>query len=103
MKSLFGGHAIYVGGRIVMITRKKDRFPEDNGVWIAVSEEYHESLKNEFPQLRKIKLLGSASWRWQVIPEELDNFETSVLHLCSLIVAGDKRIGKVTKGSKKQK
>ena len=67
----------------------------DNGVWLATTEEHHESLCREFPNMRSITVLGKAVTGWQVLPADAPDFEEAALHACELIVAGDPRIGKV--------
>jgi hypothetical protein len=103
IKPMFGCHALYIGEAIVLITRKKNSHFEDNGVWVATTHEHHESLRNELPLLRNIKLLGGPKSNWQNIPFDADDFEESVLKVCSLIRKRDKRIGKIPKPRKQQK
>ena len=103
VKPMFGCHALYIGEAIVLITRKKDSHLEDNGVWVATTHEHHESLRKEFPSLRNIILLGGPKSNWQNIPANADDFEESVLKVCTLIRKRDKRIGKVPKPRKRKK
>ena len=61
VRRLFSGFGIYVGDKIVLMLRDRPQFPQDNGVWIVLSEETDPrdaSLRKEFPSLRKIGLLG---------------------------------------------
>ena len=67
----------------------------DNGVWLATTEEHHESLRREFPNMRSIQVLGKAVTGWQVLPVDAPDFEEAALRACELIVARDPRIGKV--------
>lgn len=92
---MFGCLAVYVGEKIVVILRDKSTKTEDNGVWLATSEEYHESLRREFPHMRSIGVLGKKVTGWQVLPAEAPEFEEAALHACDLILGGDPRIGKV--------
>jgi hypothetical protein len=92
---MFGCLAIYVGEKIVLILRDKPSDPSDNGVWLATTHEHHDSLRNEFPSMRSIQLLGKKITGWQVIPADSKNFEADALRACELVLADDPRIGKV--------
>jgi hypothetical protein len=103
VKPMFGCHAIYLAEKIVLITRNKPGHPEDNGVWIATTPEHHESLRKDFPSMRRIFLLGNVETSWQNLPAESDDFEESVLKACAFIRKGDPRIGKIPKPRKRKK
>lgn len=96
-KPMFGAHAVYVGEKIVLILRQKDNNQEDNGVWLATIPENHSSLLKTFPSMRSIKLFGPGSTGWQILPEDADDFEESVITACILIKKNDPRIGKIPK------
>ena len=49
-RSMFGCLAVYVGDKIVLILRDKRDGDADNGVWLATTEEHHESLRRDFPE-----------------------------------------------------
>lgn len=104
VKAMFGAHGIYVGEKIMLITRNKDAHNADNGVWVATGPEYHASLKKEFPSMRSIHLLnnGTGETNWQNIPFDADGFESAVEHVCELILKNDPRIGRVPKARKKK-
>ncbi len=93
--SMFGCLAVYVKNKIVLILRDKVDNTEDNGVWLATTDEHHESLRREFPSMRSIQVFGSGTTGWQVLPAEHEDFEQAALRACELIVAGDPRIGKI--------
>lgn len=95
VRPMFGCHAIYLGEKMVLITRKRENDGHDNGVWIATAIEHHASLKEVFPSMRPIRLFGTKPSAWQNIPEEADDFEESVLTACDLILKNDPRIGKI--------
>jgi len=78
-----------------LILRDKKEHPTDNGVWLATTQDHHESLQREFPNLRSIQLLGKRVTGWQVLPADAADFEEASLRACELIVAGDPRIGKL--------
>ena len=48
-RSMFGCLAIYVQDKIVLILRDKREQTADNGVWLATTEEHHQSLRWELP------------------------------------------------------
>jgi hypothetical protein len=94
-RSMFGCLAVYVEDKIVLILRDKRDEMEDNGVWLATTEEHHQSLRREFPNMRSIRLFGREVTGWQVLPADSQDFEEAVLRACDLVLAGDPRIGKV--------
>ncbi len=96
-KPMFGCTAVYVGERIVLILRKKEDFTSDNGVWLATTGEHHASLAKIFPKMRSLALFGPGPTGWQILPEDADDFEESVVLACELILKNDQRIGKVPK------
>jgi hypothetical protein len=92
---MFGCLAIYVKDKIVLILRDKPESTADNGVWLATTQEHHESLRREFPNMRSIQVLGKPVTGWQVLPADAPDFEQVALRACELVLAGDLRIGKV--------
>jgi hypothetical protein len=94
-RSMFGCLAIYVQDKIVFILRDKRDQTADNGVWLATTEEHHQSLRREFPNMRSIQVLGKKVTGWQVLPADAQDFEEAALRACELVLAGDPRIGKV--------
>ena len=101
-RPMFGCLAVYIQDKIVLILRNKDKKNKDkrdqtadNGVWLATTEEHHKSLKQDFPNMRSIKVLGKIVTGWQVLPSDAPDFEEAALRACDLVLAGDPRIGKV--------
>jgi hypothetical protein len=94
---MFGCLAVYVKEKIVLILRDRSDHVDDNGVWLATSEEHHASLRREFPHLRSIRLFGKPVTHWQVLPAGAGDFEESAMHACELVLARDPRIGRVPK------
>jgi hypothetical protein len=94
-RSMFGCLAVYVGDKIVLILRDKPEPPADNGVWLATTQEHHQSLLRDFPHMRSIQVLGKKVTGWQVLPVDAPDFEEAALDACELIAARDPRIGKV--------
>ena len=87
--------AIYLDDKIVLILRDKPGHAADNGVWLATTEEHHASLRNDFPSMRSIGVLGKKITGWQVLPADAPDFEEAAIQACELVLAGDPRIGKV--------
>ncbi len=92
---MFGCLAVYIDDKIVLILRDKRHETGDNGMWLATTEEYHESLRREFPNMRSIQVFGKDVTGWQVLPADVPHFEEAALRACELIVARDPRIGKM--------
>jgi hypothetical protein len=105
VKPMFGAYAVYVGEKIVLVLRKHEEHEEANGVWLATKSEHHASLKKIFPSMRSIYLLsdGKAETEWQMLPLDADDFESSAIKACELILRGDERIGRIPKSRKKKK
>ncbi|MFZ0800126.1 MAG: hypothetical protein WCA13_07265 [Terriglobales bacterium] len=102
-RNMFGCLAIYDRDKIVLITRDKPGQSADNGVWLATTEEHHQSLRRDFPNMRSIKVLGKKVTGWQVLPADSDDFEEAALRACELVLAGDPRIGKIPEGRRTSK
>lgn len=96
-KPMFGAVGVYVSGKIVFILREREKSPADNGVWIATTEEHHESLLRDLPKIRSIKVFGPGPTGWQVIPMDDKDFERQVETACQLVLSNDVRIGKIPK------
>jgi hypothetical protein len=100
---MFGCLAVYVGPKIVLVLRDKPG-GKDNGVWLATTREHHESLREEFPNMRSIGVLGGGKETgWQILPADAPDFEEAVLRACELVIASDPQIGKVPKPKAKRK
>jgi hypothetical protein len=94
-RPMFGCLALYVQDKIVLILRDKPAHAADNGVWLATTQEHHDSLRAEFPNMRSIQVLGKKVTGWQVLPCDAPDFEAAALHACDLVLLRDPRIGKV--------
>lgn len=104
IKPMFGCHALYSGGKILLIVRKKEDHTDANGIWIATGKEHHESLGKELPSMGSVYILsdGKGETGWQMIHEDADDFEESAVRICDLIIKRDERIGKIPKSKKKK-
>jgi len=97
IKPMFGAFGIYRQNQILMILRKKEEHPYDNGMWLAIPKEHWANLKQEIKELRDIVMFGPGPTGWQVLAEDLSNFEELCLRICELIRKRDPRIGKTPK------
>jgi len=96
-RPMFGCTAVYVEDKIVVILRDKPEPAEDNGVWVATTVEHHASLREALPSMRSVSVLGSGVTGWQVLPQDDPGFEEEATQVARMILAGDRRIGKVPK------
>ena len=100
VRRMFSGFAVYLGDRIVCMLRDHQKSPQDNGVWLVLSETTDSadpSLRREFPSLRSIELLRGKIGHWLLIPSDSSSFEREALHACDLLLRGDKRFGRIPK------
>src|SRR5258707_78594 len=74
---MFGCLAVYVGEKIVLMLRNKATEMQDNGVWIATTEEHHASLRREVPKMRSIQLFGGKISGWQGLACDGPDLETA--------------------------
>lgn len=101
-KPMFGAFAVYINEKIVFILREKEQYQEDNGVWLATSQEHHNELKKILPNMRSIKIFGPGPTGWQILPEDSSDFEESVLRACQLVLSKDPKIGKIPQSKKRK-
>ena len=91
---------IYFDQKIVLIFRKTGKNPQHNGIWISTRREEHDSLKTEIPALTNFSLDEGIDTTWLLLSDGHEDFEIAAIQLCELVSRGDKRIGKVTPGSR---
>ena len=96
-RSMFSCLAVYVGEKIVFALRDRPTHTADNGVWLCTSEEHHESLRREFPNMRSIGVFRKPVTGWQILPANAPDFESTAMRACELVLARDPRIGRVPK------
>ncbi len=97
---MFSGFAVYNGDRLLMMLRDHLKSPRDNGIWLVLSESVDptdESLRQDFPSIRRIDLLRSKIGHWLLLPSDDAAFEQLALHACDLILRHDSRLGRVPK------
>jgi hypothetical protein len=100
VRRMFSGFAVYLGARLVCMLRDHPKSPQDNGVWLVLSESTNPTdprLHREFPSLRSIELLGDKIGHWLLIPSDGPGFEVEALHACDLLLRYDPRFGRIPK------
>jgi hypothetical protein len=100
VRRMFSGFAVYIGDRIVCMLRDHQKSPQDNGIWLVLSESVSptdKTLRIEFPSLRSIDLLGDKIGHWLLIPSDSAEFEREALHACDLLLRRDARLGRIPK------
>ena len=98
VRPMFSGFAVYVGEKIVLMLRDSPKHPEDNGVWLVFSESARLAdlkIRQDFPSLRSINLLGGKIAHWLLIPADSPTFESEALHACELLLKRDGRFGRI--------
>ena len=98
VRPMFSGFAVYVGEKIMLMLRDSLKQPKDNGVWLVFSEAANladPGLRQDFPSLRLIDLLGGKIGHWRLIPADSSTFESEALHACELLLKHDGRFGRI--------
>ena len=86
-KSMFGGMACYLHGRMMLILT--DRRPPWRGLLIATGRESHDSLRQTLPTLIVHPIIG----KWLYLAEDKPDFEERAGEIVDLILQDDPRIG----------
>ena len=98
VRRMFSGFAVYVGDRLVCMLREHRKSPQDNGVWLVLSDSIHPAdpdFRRQFPSLRSIDLLGGKIDHWLLIPSDSPGFEMEALRACDLLLHHDPRLGRI--------
>lgn len=99
IKSMFGFTHVYLADRLLCSLRDSSKQTGTNGLWLYTTTDQVESLAREFPGLSRRQLWRSGKNAWIVLASRLENFEEYAFRACELILRGDQRIGRVTRGS----
>lgn len=99
IKNAFGFTHVYVDELLLCSLRFSQKQPSTNGVWLYTTTADGESLAQEFPSLPKRQLWRSGKKAWVVLSVRHPDFEEYVFKACELMVAGDRRIGRLTRGN----
>lgn len=89
-KPMFGCLAYYLHGKLVLVT-SHDKEPW-RGLLMPTERECHESLLNQFPQLKRHPVLG----KWLYLAEGTEEFEETARALVGFIRDSDPRFGVIT-------
>lgn len=98
IKHAFGFTYVYLDDRLLCGLRDSKKQSGSNGIWLFTTVEYSESLILEFPQLSRRYLWRSGKNAWIILPSRLGEFEEYALKACELILDGDRRIGRLSRG-----
>lgn len=102
IKHTFGFIYIYLDGRLLLGLRDSTKHPNTNGVWLFTTVEHLDSLRREFSSLRGQYFWKSGNNGWVILASRLEGFEENALRACELILNGDRRIGRLTRGTSTQ-
>ena len=100
IKRMFGFTSVYLDEKLLFSLRDSVKNPGTNGMWLYTTTDHVESLAREFPQLPKRQLWRSGKNAWVVLASRLEDFEEYAFKACELILKGDQRIGRVTRGKR---
>jgi hypothetical protein len=97
---MFGFTSVYLAEKLLCSLRDSVKQPGSNGMWLYTTREHVDSLSREFPDLPKRQLWRSRSGNnaWIILASRLENFEEYAFKACELILRGDQRIGRITRG-----
>ena len=89
---------LYLGELILCGLRDTVKRPGSNGMWLFTSLDYVDQLGAEFPDLPKRYLWRSKDNAWVILPSKLEEFENYAFKACEMIINGDRRIGRLSRG-----
>jgi len=98
IKRMFGFTYVYLDDKLICALRDSVKRPGSNGVWLFTTTEHVESLGREFPDLSRRYHWRSGKNAWIVLASRLEQFEEYAYKACELMLNGDRRIGRVTRG-----
>ncbi len=97
-KSMFGGLAVYLFGRLMMLLvepTKSGRW-KWHGVLVCTDREHHASIQAEFPALTPHDFLR----KWMFVDSTHDDFESTMEAIAKRVVRNDPRFGILPKSPK---
>ena len=98
IKRVFGFTYLYLGERLLCALRDNKKQTGSNGMWLFTTTEHLESLGAEFPELSRRYHWRSGKNAWLILPSKVGEFEEYAFKACSLILNGDRRIGRISRG-----
>jgi hypothetical protein len=99
IKRMFGFTHVYLEDKLLLSLRDSPKQTGTNGIWLYTTMEHLESLAQEFPYLPKRQLWRSKKNAWIILASRLGDFEEYAFKACELILNGDKRIGRISRGT----
>lgn len=102
IKPMFGAFGLYREHKILMILRQKGKNDKGDGMWVAVDDGHRDSIRADIPELRDLELFGEGPSHWQILSDELENFEEVAIQICEMIKKRDVRIGRTPKARMKK-
>jgi hypothetical protein len=99
-KRMFGFTHVYLDEKLLLSLRDSVKQPQYNGVWLYTQAEHIESLRKDFPLPRRCFWRSKKSGNgWVILSSNLEEFEEYAFLACELILRGDRRLGRVTRGN----
>ena len=98
IKRVFGFTYLYLDERLLCALRDSKKQTGSNGMWLFTTTEHLESLGAEFPELSRRYHWRSGKNAWVILPAKVGQFEEYAFKACELILNGDRRIGRITRG-----
>jgi hypothetical protein len=98
VKRMFGFTHVYLDDILLCSLRDSPKQIGTNGLWLYTTTEHADTLAREFPDLSKRQIWRSGKSAWIVLASRLENFEEYAFRACELMLKGDRRIGRVTRG-----
>ncbi|MDD3180767.1 MAG: hypothetical protein PHQ04_10520 [Opitutaceae bacterium] len=95
LRSMFGGKAAYLDGRLMLYFIAKDE--QWRGLLVCTDHIHHPSLCAEFPDLAPHPVLP----KWLYLPETADRFESAAAQLVTLARHRDARLGVPSQAKRK--
>jgi len=102
IRRAFGFTYLYVGDVLLCGLRDSVKKPTSNGMWLFTTRDHVDQLGAEFPELPKRYLWRSKDKAWVILPSKLEEFENYAFKACEMIVNGDRRIGRLSRGKSAQ-
>lgn len=103
VRQAFGFTYFYLDDRLLCCLRNSSKQPGSNGMWLFTTTEHVDSLAKEFPDLSRRYLWRSGKNAWVVLPSRLAEFEEYAFKACELILNGDRRVGRISRGVARMK
>ena len=98
IKQAFGFTYVYLDDKLLCGLRNSQKQPGSNGLWLFTTTDHLDSLGREFPDLSRRYLWRSGKNAWVILPSKIGEFEEYAFKACELMLKGDKRVGRLTRG-----